>query len=64
MKLLPEMASSLKRNPQAHLGPIPTLFSGTLLAPEVKPDPVQAEELTEKIRRGKVKDILYELVTE
>ncbi|GEM_PF-1506809 len=63
-KLLPEMAKPFAKNPQAHLGPIPILFSGSLFAPEVKPDPVQAEELTKKIRKGKAKDFLYELVTE
>ncbi len=64
VKLLPEMAKPFKKDPQAHLGPIPVLFSGSLLEPEVKPDPVQAEELTKKIRKGKAKDFLYELVTE
>ncbi|MFA5167758.1 MAG: AsmA-like C-terminal region-containing protein [Candidatus Omnitrophota bacterium] len=64
MKLLPDMMSSFKKNPQAHLGPVSMLFSGSLLAPEVKPDPAQTEELTEKIRDGKTKDFLYELVTE
>jgi hypothetical protein len=63
-KLLPEMAKPFKKNPQAHLGPIPTLLSGSLLAPEVKPDPAQVGELTEKIRKGNAKEILYELVTE
>ncbi|MFA7254534.1 MAG: AsmA-like C-terminal region-containing protein [Candidatus Omnitrophota bacterium] len=63
-KLLPDMAKPFKKNPEAHLGPIPTLFSGSLLAPEVKPDPAQAEKLKEKIRKGKVKDLLCELVTE
>lgn len=63
-KLLPEMAKPFEKNPQAHLGPIPMLLSGSLLAPEVKPDPAQAAELTEKIRKGKAKDLLYELVTE
>jgi hypothetical protein len=64
VKLLPDMVSSFKKDPQAHLGPIPVLFSGSLLAPEVKPDPAQAQELTDKIRKGKAKDFLYELVTE
>jgi hypothetical protein len=64
MKLLPDMVSSFKKDPQAHMGPIPMLFSGPLLTPEVKPDPVQAEELTEKIRKGKAKEFVYELVTE
>ena len=64
VKLLPDTASAFKRDPQAHLGPIPTLFSGSLLAPEVKPDPAQAEELTQKIYKGKAKDFLCELVTE
>mgnify|MGYP006957753462 CR=1 FL=1 len=63
-ELLPRKASSFKKNPQAHLGPIPMLFSGALLAPEVKPVPAQAAELTEKILRGKEKDFLYEIVTE
>ena len=58
------MAHSFKKDPQAHLGPIPMLFSGSLIAPEVKPDPAPAEELTKKIRKGKSKDFLYELVTE
>jgi len=64
MKLVPDKASTFKKNPSAHLGPVPMLFSGSLLAPEVKPDPAQAEELSEKIRKGKVKDFLCELVTE
>ncbi len=64
VKLLPDMVASFKKDPQAHLGPIPMLFSGSLLTPEIKPDPAQAEELTEKIRKGKAKDFLYELVTE
>jgi hypothetical protein len=63
-KLLPKMAGSFEKNPQAHLGPVPTLLSGPLLAPEVKPDPAQVEELTEKIRKGKSKEVLIELVTE
>jgi hypothetical protein len=62
--LLPEMAKSFNKNPHAHLGPIATLISGSLLSPEVKPDPVQAAELTEKIYKGKTKEILYELVLE
>ena len=64
VKLLPDMMSAFKKDPQAHLGPIPVLFSGSLSAPEVKPDPAPAEEITEKIRKGKAKDFLYELVTE
>ena len=64
MKLLPDKVSSFKKNPQAYLGPIPMLFSGSLFAPEVKPDPAQAEELTKKIHKGKAKDFLCELVTE
>ncbi|MBI4711471.1 MAG: hypothetical protein HY767_03300 [Candidatus Omnitrophica bacterium] len=64
VKLLPDMESSFKKDPQAHFGPIPILFSGTLLAPEVKPSPAQAAELTEKIYKGKAKDFLYEIVTE
>ncbi|MFA5159611.1 MAG: AsmA-like C-terminal region-containing protein [Candidatus Omnitrophota bacterium] len=64
MRLLPEMASSFKETPQAHLGPVSMLFSGSLLAPEVKSDPAQTEELTKKIRHGEAKDFLYELVTE
>jgi hypothetical protein len=63
-KLLPEMAKSFSKNPQAHLGPIPALLSGSLLAPQVKPDPSQVGALTQKIRAGKTKDILYELVLE
>jgi hypothetical protein len=63
-KLLPDMASAFEKNPQAHLGPIPMLFSGPLLAPEVKPEPDQTWELTEKIRKGKTKDVLVELVLE
>jgi hypothetical protein len=62
--LLPETAHSFKKDPQAHLGPIPMLFSGPLLAPELKPDPTQAEEMKEKIRKGKAKDFIFELVTE
>ncbi|MFH1800664.1 MAG: AsmA-like C-terminal region-containing protein [Candidatus Omnitrophota bacterium] len=63
-KLLPHMKSSLKKNPQAHWGPIPMLFSGPLLAPEVKPAPAPAAELQEKILKGKAKDFLCEIVTE
>jgi hypothetical protein len=63
-KLLPDTASAFKKDPQAHWGPIPVLFSGALLAPQVKPDPGNAEGLTKKIRKGKAKDFLYELVTE
>ncbi len=63
-KLLPDMAKPFEKNPQAHLGPIATLLSGSLLAPEVKPDPALVSELTEKIYKGKAKDILYELVLE
>jgi len=63
-ELLPKAASSFKKNPQAHLGPVPMLFSGSLLAPEMKPDPTPTQELTEKIRKGKAKDFLCELVTE
>lgn len=63
-ELLPDMRSSFQKNPQAHWGPIAVLFAGSLLAPEVKCDPVQGEELTGKIREGKAKDLLYELVTE
>jgi hypothetical protein len=63
-ELLPNMMSSFKKNPQAHWGPIPMLFSGILLAPEMKPAPAPAAELTEKIRKGKAKDFLCEVVTE
>ena len=63
-KLLPEMTKAFQKNPQAHLGPIATLLSGSLLAPEVKLDPAQVGELMEKIRKKKTKDILVELVTE
>jgi hypothetical protein len=63
-KLLPKMASSLKKNPKAHWGPIPMLFSGSLLAPELKPVPAPAAELKEKILKGKAKDFLCEIVTE
>jgi hypothetical protein len=63
-QLLPELASPFRKNPQAHLGPIPMLFSGFLVAPEVKPDPAPAQELIEKIHKGKAKDFLCELVTE
>ena len=63
-KLLPKMAEPFEKNPQAHLGPIPTLLSGPLMTPEVKPDPAQVAELTEKIRKGKAKEILCELVLE
>ncbi|HOW87379.1 MAG TPA: AsmA-like C-terminal region-containing protein [Candidatus Omnitrophota bacterium] len=63
-QLLPEMSKAFEKTPQAHLGPIATLISGSLLAPEVKPDPAQAAELTEKIYKGKTKEILYELVLE
>jgi len=64
VKLLPDMVAAFKKDPQAHMGPVPMLFSGSLLAPEVKPDPAQAQELTDKIRKGKAKDFIYELVTE
>jgi len=64
MKLLPHAASSFKKHPRAYLGPVSLLFSGPLLAPEVKPDPTPVQELTEKIRKGKTKDFLCELVTE
>lgn len=40
------------------------LLSGSLLTPEVKPDPAQVGELVEKIQKGKAKEILYELVME
>ena len=63
-KLLPDTARSFKKDPQAHLGPIPMLFSGSLLAPDLKPNPAQAEEMTAKIRKGKAKDFILELVTE
>jgi hypothetical protein len=63
-KLLPEMAKPFEKNPQAHVGPVPTLLSGSLLAPEIKPDPAQVGELTEKIYKGKAKDLLVELVLE
>jgi hypothetical protein len=63
-KLLPKIAESFKKNPRAYLGPIPTLFSGSLTAPEIKPDPAQVPEWTEKIRKGKAKQILCELVLE
>jgi hypothetical protein len=63
-KLLPKMASSLKKNPRAHWGPIPMLFSGSLLAPEIKPVPAPAAELKEKVLKGKAKDFLCEIVTE
>ena len=63
-KILPSMTKSFAKNPQAHLGPIPTLVSGSMLAPEVKPDPEQVGEFTEKVRKGKAKDLLVELVTE
>jgi len=63
-RLMPGLASSLKKNPQAHFGPVPMLFSGSLLAPEVKLSPAQAEELTAKVRKGKAKDFLCEIVTE
>jgi hypothetical protein len=63
-KLLPNMASSRKKNPKAHWGPIPMLFSGTLLAPEVKPVPAPVAELKAKILKGKAKDFLCEIVTE
>jgi hypothetical protein len=62
--LFPEMASSFEKNPQAHLGPIPMLLSGPLQNPEAKPDPAQIGGLTEKIQKGKAKEILYELVME
>lgn len=63
-KLLPGLAGSFEENSQAHVGPIPTLLSGPLLNPEVKPEPARLEELTEKIRKGDAKDILVELVLE
>jgi hypothetical protein len=62
--LFPDMAKPFENNPQAHLGPIPMLLSGSLLTPEVKPDPAQVGELVEKIQKGKAKEILYELVME
>jgi hypothetical protein len=64
MKLLPDMVSAFKKDPQAHMGPISMLFSGSLAAPDMKPEPIQTEELTDKIRRGKAKEFIYELVTE
>ena len=64
MKLLPDMVSAFKKDPQAHMGPIAMLFSGSLSAPDMKPEPIQTEELTDKIRRGKAKEFIYELVTE
>lgn len=63
-ELLTNVASTIKKEPKAHFGPIPMLFSGALLAPDMKPVPAQAAELTEKIHKGKVKDFLYEVVTE
>ncbi len=63
-ELLPETASSFKKHPQAHWGSAPMLFSGSLLTPEMKPDPAQTGELIEKIRKGKAKDFILELVTE
>ncbi|MFH0986132.1 MAG: AsmA-like C-terminal region-containing protein [Candidatus Omnitrophota bacterium] len=63
-ELLTNVASTIKKEPKAHFGPVPMLFSGSLLAPEMKPAPEQAAELTEKIHKGKVKDFLYEVVTE
>lgn len=63
-KLFPEMAKPFEKNPQAHLGPIPMLLSGSLQTPEVKPDSARIGELTEKIRKGKSKEVLYELVME
>ena len=52
------------KNPQAHLGPIPTLLSGPLMTPVIKPDPAHVEELVTKIRKGTTKEILCELVLE
>jgi hypothetical protein len=63
-KLLPNLGSSLKKNPKAHWGPIPMLFSGTLLAPELKPVPAPVAEMKAKILKGKSKDFLCEIVTE
>ncbi len=63
-RLLPDMASPLKKAKQAHVGPIPVLFSGPFSAPEVKPDPVQVAGLVDKIQRKKTKEILYELILE
>jgi hypothetical protein len=63
-KLLPNLASSLKKNPDAHWGPVPMLFSGSLLAPEVKPVPASVAELQAKVLKGKAKDFLCEIVTE
>ena len=63
-QLLPKMASSFHKETKAHLGPVPILLSGMLSAPEVKPDPAQVESLTTKIRKGKTKQLLFELVTE
>jgi hypothetical protein len=63
-KLLPKIAEPFRKNPRAYLGPVSTLFSGPLVAPEIKPDPAQVPELTEKIRKGKAKQIFCELVLE
>lgn len=63
-KVLPDMAPSLLKETRAHLGPIPLLISGQLTSPEVKPDPAQAEGLTQRIQHGRAKDVLYELVIE
>jgi len=64
MKLFPDIVSDIQKDPQAHMGPVAMLFSGSLAAPDMKPEPAQTEELTEKIRRGKAKEFIYELVTE
>ena len=63
-KLLPKMADAFEKNPKAHLGPVPALLSGPLMKPEVKVDPAQVSELTKRIRKGKAKEILCELVLE
>lgn len=63
-RILPEMASSFHKEPQAHFGPIPVLLSGPLSKPDLKLDPSQITGLTEKISRKKSKELLVELVLE
>ena len=63
-RILPEMASSFRKEPKAHLGPIPVLLSGAFSKPDLKLDPLQVTGLTEKIARKKTKDLLVELVLE
>ncbi|HNX68655.1 MAG TPA: AsmA-like C-terminal region-containing protein [Candidatus Omnitrophota bacterium] len=63
-RLFPKMASAFNKETKAHFGPISVLLSGPLAAPAVKFDPIQGETLSDKIRRKKAKELLYELVLE